>query len=123
MLESRWVEKQLRRAVIKTFNTMYAEHLLRLGRPRGSPGRIALPVAGDDTAAKAVIMQLVDAIGFDPVDAGGLDESWRQQPGTPVYAEDFDAARVRAALAQARRERTPEWSGTRNSPGTFAAPA
>jgi predicted dinucleotide-binding enzyme len=37
-------------------------------------------------------MKLVNEIGFDPVDAGGLDESWRQQPATPVYAADLDAA-------------------------------
>src|SRR5436190_865632 len=43
------------------------------------------------------------------VDAGGLDDSWRQQPGTPVYAADFDAEGVRRALANASRERKPEW--------------
>jgi hypothetical protein len=41
--------------------------------------------------------------------AGGLDESWRQQPGTPVYAADFDAEGVRQALSQASKERKPEW--------------
>ncbi|MBD5607216.1 MAG: NADP oxidoreductase, partial [Candidatus Eremiobacteraeota bacterium] len=45
----------------------------------------------------------------DPVDAGTLDESWRQQPGTPVYGKDYDAAGVRKALAEASEERTPEW--------------
>src|SRR5215813_6458065 len=50
--ESQWVEKQLDRPVIKAFNNIYAEHLYKLGQPPGSPGRIALPVAGDDTAAK-----------------------------------------------------------------------
>ena len=54
-------------------------------------------------------MELVNDMGFDPVDAGGLDESWRQQPGTPVYDEDFDAEGVRRALAQARPERKPDW--------------
>jgi predicted dinucleotide-binding enzyme len=80
-------------------------------------------VAGDDTAAKALVLGLIDDLGFDGVDAGGLDESWRQQPGSPVYAKDFDAEGVRRALAQARPERTVEWSGTANSPGSFAAPA
>jgi predicted dinucleotide-binding enzyme len=60
-------------------------------------------VAGDDEAAKAVVLGLVDDLGFDPVDAGGLEESWRQQPGTPVYGADLDADGVRAALAQATR--------------------
>jgi len=103
--ESRWTSKQLGRAVVKAFNNIYAQHLLDNGKPSGSPGRIALPVAGDDKSAKAVIMKLVDELGFDPVDAGTLDESWKQQPGTPVYGTDFDAAGVRKGLAEAKQER------------------
>ena len=109
MIESRWVSQQLGRPVVKAFNNIYAEHLLKLGKPAGSPGRIALPVAGDDERAKSIVLKLVDELGFDGVDAGGLDESWRQQPATPVYAADFDAAGVRRALASASRERKPEW--------------
>jgi 8-hydroxy-5-deazaflavin:NADPH oxidoreductase len=105
--ESRWVEQQLGRPVVKAFNNIRAQHLLELGRPAGAPGRIALPVAGDDPAAKAVVMALVDELGFDPVDAGGLDASWRQQPGSPVYAADLDAEGVRRALDEASPERTP----------------
>ncbi|MBV8345563.1 MAG: NAD(P)-binding domain-containing protein [Candidatus Eremiobacteraeota bacterium] len=123
MTESRWVGTQLRRPVVKAFNNIYAEHLLKFGKPAGTPGRLALPVAGDEPDAKAVVMRLVDEIGFDPVDAGSLDESWRQQPGTPVYGEDLDAQGVRDALASASKKRTPEFSGTAQSPGTFEAPA
>ena len=68
-------------------------------------------------------MRLVDELGFDAVDAGSLDESWRQQPGTPGYTADLDAEGVRRALAQASKERTPKWLATENSPGTFAHPA
>jgi hypothetical protein len=107
--ESRWVAQQLGRPVVKAFNNIYAEHLRKLGQPTGSPGRIALPVAGDDARAKAVVQRLIDEIGFDGVDAGGLDESWRQQPGTPVYGADFDAAGVRHALSLANPDRSPEW--------------
>jgi 8-hydroxy-5-deazaflavin:NADPH oxidoreductase len=121
--ESRWVSQQLGRPVIKAFNNIYAQHLQDRGLPAGTPGRIALPVAGDDQRAKQVVLQLVDAIGFDPVDAGSLDESWRQQPGTPVYAADLDAAGVRRALAEASSERTPQWRATPNSPGDFVRPA
>ncbi len=103
--ESRWVSQQLGHPVIKTFNNIHAQHLLENGRPRGAANRIALPVAGDDAKAKAVVMKLVDELGFDPVDAGSLDESWRQQPGTPVYAADLDSAGVKRALADAPRER------------------
>ena len=119
LTESRWVEQQLGHPVIKVFNNIYAEHLANRGKQPGTPGRIALPVSGDDARAKAVVMQLVNDMGFDAVDAGGLDESWRQQPGTPVYASDFDAAGVRRALAQATPERKPEWRATGRSPGSF----
>ena len=120
--ESRWVEQQLGHPVIKAFNNIYADHLLNNGQPAGTPGRIALPVAGDDQDAKSVVMGLVDELGFDPVDAGGLDESWRQQPATPVYGTDHDAAGLREALAQASPERSGEFAGTADSPGTFMEP-
>jgi predicted dinucleotide-binding enzyme len=123
LTESRWVEQRIGHPVIKAFNNIYARHLLERGLAAGAPGRIALPVAGDDTAAKAVVLKLVDSLGFDAVDAGGLGESWRQQPGSPVYGKDFEAAGVRAALAAAHEERTPEWRAASNSPGSVAAPA
>jgi 8-hydroxy-5-deazaflavin:NADPH oxidoreductase len=121
--ESRWVSQQLGRPVVKAFNNIYAKHLLERGQPAGTRGRIALPVAGDDARAKGVVLQLLDELGFDGVDAGGLDQSWRQQPGTPVYGTDLDAAGLRAALAAASSARTPQWQGTANSPGTFTQPA
>ncbi len=107
--ESVWVSQQLGRPVVKAFNNIYAEHLLKKGQPAGTPGRIALPAAGDDERAKAIVLKLVDELGFDAIDAGGLDESWRQQPGTPVYAADFDAEGVRQALSNASNERKREW--------------
>ena len=69
------------------------------------------------------MLKLIDELGFDGVDAGTLDDSWRQQPGTPVYATDLDAEGVRLALSQAKRERSAEWRGASGSPGTFVAPA
>jgi 8-hydroxy-5-deazaflavin:NADPH oxidoreductase len=122
MPESRWVEQQLGRPVVKAFNNIFAAHLLELGKPAGTPRRIALPVAGDNPG-KAVVLRLVDELGFDGVDAGGLDESWRQQPDTPVYTTDLDTEGVRRALAAASPERTPAWRATSSSPGSFAAPA
>jgi predicted dinucleotide-binding enzyme len=114
--ESRWVSDQLGRPVVKAFNNIYAEHLLEYGRPRGAAGRIALPVAGDDKKAKDTVIRLLDEIGFDGVDAGTLDESWRQQPATPVYATDFDVEGVRKALGEAKRERPAEFKATAGSP-------
>ena len=86
-VESRWAEAHLGHPVVKALNTIRAQHLLTLSRPAGTPGRIALPVAGDDTSANAVVIRLIDQLGFDGVDAGGLDDSWRQQPGMPVQPQ------------------------------------
>ena len=123
MVESAWVEQKLGRPVIKAFNMIIAPHLQGSGTAAGTPGRIALVVAGDQPEAKAKVMQLVDAIGFDAVDAGSIADSWRQQPGTPVYCKDMDVAGVRRALGEARHERAPEWRATPNSPGTYDKPA
>jgi 8-hydroxy-5-deazaflavin:NADPH oxidoreductase len=95
--------------VIKAFNNIRAQHLLENGRPAGAAGRIALPVSGDDPRAKKIVLDLVNELGFEGVDAGGLGESWRHQPGTPVYTADLDADGVRRGLQQASKERRREF--------------
>ena len=75
--------------VIKAFNNVLAYTLAALGVPDGTPGRLAAAVAGDDEEAKETVMALVDQVGFDPVDGGSLEESWRQQPSTPSYCCDY----------------------------------
>ncbi|MFC4529367.1 NADPH-dependent F420 reductase [Sphaerisporangium dianthi] len=106
--------------VVKAFNNIYFKHLATLARPAGAPDRSALPIAGDDLAAKAVATALLDTLGFDAVDAGTLAESWRFQRDAPAYVVPYaknapgtgvtdapgspaDAATIRAALAAARR--------------------
>src|SRR5258706_2382315 len=105
MLDSQWGAQQLGRPVIKAFNSIYARSLREKGVPPSTPGRIALPVAGDRAEAKAAVLHLVDELGFDPVDGGDLGNSWRQQPGTPGYCRDLDVAALRRALAEADRSR------------------
>jgi len=109
VIESRWVEAQLGHPVIKAFNNVRPPSLLNLGKPAGTRGRVALPVAGDDPRAKAVVIGLIDQLGFDGIDAGGLDESWRQQPGTPVYCTDLDLEGAEQALTAATPGRPAEW--------------
>jgi 8-hydroxy-5-deazaflavin:NADPH oxidoreductase len=102
--ESVWVSQHLGAPVFKVFNGIWWKHLLTKGVPAGTEGRIALPVAGEGEGQQ-VVLDLVDALGFDPVAAGPLEESWRQQPGTPVYGKDYDVERARRALAEASRDR------------------
>ena len=58
--------------MIKTFNNITADSLQRKGLPKGAKNRIALPVAGDDAPSKQLVMNLVEALGFDAFDAGVL---------------------------------------------------
>ncbi len=109
MLDSQWDAQQIGRPVIKAFNNLFAKSLLEKGVPKGTPGRIALSVAGDSLDAKAAVHRLVGDLGFDPVDGGDLDNSWRQQPGTPAYCHDLEAAALRHALAEADRSRIAEY--------------
>ena len=106
--DSEWVAKHLGRPVIKAFNSIMYLSLANGGKPKGSEGRIGLPVAGDDPVAKAKIMELVNTLGFDPVDGGTLKESWRQQPGSPVYCTDLSAQEIKAEFARFGSIRTPE---------------
>ncbi|KJV02451.1 NADPH-dependent F420 reductase [Rhodococcoides fascians] len=107
--ESVWVSQQLGEPVIKAFNGIYWKHLLKNGVPAGTDKRIALPIAGDDAESKKLVFSVIDELGFDPVDAGSLAESWRQQPGTPVYGKDFGVDDTVKALAEASPERSAEW--------------
>jgi hypothetical protein len=115
MLDSQWVAQQIGRPVIKAFNNILAKSLLEKGVPRGTKGRIALPVAGDSLDAKTAVLRLVDDLGFDPVDGGDLDDSWRQQPGTPAYCQDLEAAALWRALAEAQRSRIAQYRAEREA--------
>jgi 8-hydroxy-5-deazaflavin:NADPH oxidoreductase len=107
--ESQWVQRQLRHPVVKAFNTIRPASLTSHGQPAGAARRTAIPVAGDDPAAKSVVLELADQLGFDGLDAGPLAESWRQQPGTPIYTTDLPPAAARHALADAAPEQTASW--------------
>ena len=96
--ESVWVSKQLGRPVIKAFNNVLAYTLAELGRPPCARDRLAMAIAGDDARAKQITMALINEIGFDPVDTGSLEDSWRQQPATPAYCCDYDAVMMRKGL-------------------------
>ncbi|SCG47044.1 NADPH-dependent F420 reductase [Micromonospora humi] len=101
--------------VVKAFNNIYFAHLRALGRPAGATDRTALPIAGDDEAAKASVTAFLDSLGYDAVDVGPLAEGWRFQRDTTAYAGIYatdgdwerpatvDARRLRDALAAARR--------------------
>ncbi|GIE31060.1 NADP oxidoreductase [Actinoplanes italicus] len=87
--------------VVKAFNHMGYHVLEEEARPAGSPHRKAMAIAGDDPTDVAAVAELVDRLGFDPVEAGGLAEGVRMEPGTALFGSNTDAAGVRAMLAAA----------------------
>ena len=109
MPESEWVAECLDIPIVKAFNSITVWSLANRGLPAGTPGRIALPVAGDDARDKETILGLIHGLGFDGLDAGSLSESWRQQPGSPAYCRDLDLAGLIAALGMAEHGRMGEY--------------
>jgi predicted dinucleotide-binding enzyme len=89
-LDSLWVQELLGSPVVKVFNSIFAESLKDLGRPKGQKNRIAIAVSGDDIKAREVVFKLVDELGFDPFGIGDITRSWQQQPGSPIYCRDID---------------------------------
>ncbi len=106
-VESLWVAEQLGRPVVKAWNAALAGTLQTRGLPAGTPGRIALPVAADSDEARCVAVRLVDESGFDPLDAGTLADSWRQQPMTPAYCTELSLEDLGPALQAADRAEAP----------------
>jgi predicted dinucleotide-binding enzyme len=86
--------------VVKAFNTIYFEDLLNAGLPAGTPGRRALPISGDDAAAKKAVADLIESFGFEVVDAGALAEGRRFQRDKPAYGAKVGADELRDLLAK-----------------------
>ncbi|BCH29786.1 hypothetical protein MesoLjLc_17160 [Mesorhizobium sp. L-8-10] len=89
--------------VVKAFNAILQGDLESDPRPEGAADRRALPIAGDDPDARAIVAALMDEFGFDPVDVGKLAESWRFERGKPGYCVPLDKAAMVEALAAAKR--------------------
>ncbi|MCW2499834.1 MAG: oxidoreductase coenzyme F420-dependent [Frankiales bacterium] len=85
--------------IVKALNTLPLLTLSDIGPFRGDVPRPAVPIAGNEPGAKAVVAELLADLGFDPVDAGSLGDSWRLQPGMPVFGLLLDLDDVRARLA------------------------
>jgi hypothetical protein len=107
-VESRWTGSHLQHPWSKRSTPSPPAICARSeGRRRPRPQRA--PRCRGDPQTKAVVIDLADQLGFDGIDTGGLDDSWRQQPGTPVYTTDLDAEHARKALACAEPQDTTAW--------------
>jgi predicted dinucleotide-binding enzyme len=89
--------------VVRAFSMINAADMSGDGHPAGDPKRRALALAGDDPAAKQLVASLYDEFGFDAVDIGGLDESWRIEAGQPAFVTRQNVAELKANVARAQR--------------------
>lgn len=104
MVNSVWVQQHFDRPIVKAFSNINAFSFKMEGKPKGSLGRIALAVASDDERSKKIVVGLVDDAGFDALDAGKLEDSWRQQPCSPAYCTDLTLTELAEARKSAKRE-------------------
>ena len=104
MPESVWVSNQIQRPVIKAYNSILSGSLVHAGLSKGAAGRIALPISGDDKRSKDLVSILVNDSGFDSLDCGSLQDSWRQQPGSPVYCTDLTLTQLKKSSERQERK-------------------
>jgi len=104
-VESLWVSEQLGRPIAKAWNAIGSDSLLKNSKPAGSPGRIAIPVASDREDDKMIAIQLINDTGFDAYCTGSLVDSWRQQPGAPIYCTDLTLDEMARLVNTAEKER------------------
>jgi len=86
--------------VVKSFNHLGYFKFEKSRLPKGAEGRIAMAAAGDDRAAVAAVLELLDALGFDPVDGGRLDAGLALQPGGPVFGAGHTARELSDLLSR-----------------------
>jgi 8-hydroxy-5-deazaflavin:NADPH oxidoreductase len=93
--------------VVKSLNQLGYFKFEKSRRPRGTPGRLAMAAAGDDRAAVAAVLRLIDRLGFDAIEAGGLEAGLALQPDGPVFGVGHSAEELSNLLspeaASARR--------------------
>ncbi|WP_430406741.1 NADPH-dependent F420 reductase [Fluviicola sp.] len=108
MVNSVWVQQQFGRPVVKAFSNIGAYSMAAEGKPSGTADRIALAVSGDVQQAIDVVMGIVDEAGFDPLDAGKLEDSWRQQACGPAYCTDLTLAELINARKTTKKDELRE---------------
>ena len=86
--------------VVKSLNQLGYHELDELARPPGAPDRVAVGAAGDDAEAVRAVMRLVDRLGFDPVDAGPLENGAALEPDGSPFAVAYGAEELRGLIAR-----------------------
>jgi len=89
--------------IVRAFNAVGAA---RMGSAYQEPGRIGMPIAGDDDEAVAVASRLIREIGYEPVLVGGLEMGKYLMPRTALGGER-SAEEIRQIVADIRSGEKP----------------
>lgn len=108
LVESLWVKQNLGRTFAKAWNAIGSHSFAVKGNPAGEKDRIAIPIAADREIDRNIAEKLVNDTGFDAFYTGSLEDSWRQQPGSPVYCTDLTASEIASVIDTAEKERLPK---------------
>jgi 8-hydroxy-5-deazaflavin:NADPH oxidoreductase len=90
--------------VVRAFSMLDAADMSEDGHPEGDPKRRAIALSGDDIEAKELVANLYNQFGFDALDIGGLDESWRVDAGQKAFVTHQNLAQLRENVANAKRK-------------------
>jgi 8-hydroxy-5-deazaflavin:NADPH oxidoreductase len=74
--------------IVRAFNAVGAA---RMSQAHESPGKFAMPIAGDDAQAIEIASRLIRDIGYEPILIGGLDKGKHLIPGSPFAGEQTPA--------------------------------
>jgi hypothetical protein len=97
MLVQEWFSSA---TVVKSLNHLGYFKFEKSRRPHGTPGRIGMAAAGNDRSAVAAVLQLIDNLGFDSVDAGNLESGLAMQPGGPIFGAGYSANELSNRLSR-----------------------
>jgi hypothetical protein len=86
--------------VVKGLNQLSYHQVEELPRDRGAADRVAMAAMGDDPVAVRAVMHLIDALGFDPVDGGPLQNGGLLEPDGSPYAITYTAPELDQRLAK-----------------------
>jgi len=98
---SEYIQTYLKGAkVVKSLNHVAYNELEEHNLPTGDPKRRAVALAGDDSDAKQIVSELIDAVGFDAVDLGPLSAGKQFQPDTPLFNARYTIEELRSNMTR-----------------------
>jgi hypothetical protein len=107
--------------VVKSLNHLGYFKFEQGRRPRGAPDRLALAAAGNEPDAVVEVLELINRLGFDAVDAGPLNAGIALQPNGPVFGKGHSARELSGLLRLAPRGQSGPGEGDGNRARTDRA--